>query len=522
MVDVGFSLARRSVFSDRAVVIASRDEDLLAGLRALEGGGSAPNVLCGTTVIGGTAFLFGGQGAQRVGMGLELYEAFAVFRDAFDEVCGSLDGLLGRSLREVVFGIERASDVDAAVMAELLDDTAFAQPGLFALEVALFRLVESWGVRPDFLFGHSIGEVTAAHVAGVFSLTDACALVAARGRLMGDLPGAGAMVAVGASERDVLESLEGLEDRVAVAGVNGPTSVVISGDEGAVLGLADLWRGREVRVQRLRVSDGFHSPRMDGVLPEFGKVLASLSFSPPSIPIVSNVTGEQASADDLCSSAYWVRHVREPVRFMDGVRWCWGEGARNFLELGPGGVLSALGQECVESWEGAGNGAGAEPHDAGNDSANGMASAFVPGLRADRGELEALVGAIGELWVRGMSVDWEEFLRRAGGARVELPSYAFQRERYWLGSGTNAGDVSAAGLTSAEHPLLGAAIGFANGDGWLFTGRLSLDSHPWLADHAVMGTVLLPGTAFVEMALHVEAWLGARWCGSWCCRFRWH
>ena len=396
----------------------------------------------------------------------------------------------------------------------MLEDTAFAQPGLFALEVALFRLVESWGVRPDFVLGHSIGEVTAAFVAGVFSLEDACVLVAARGRLMGSLPGVGAMVSVGASEEEVRPSLAGLEDRVVVAGVNGPASVVLSGDEDVVLESAKLWEERGFKTKRLRVSDAFHSPRMDAVLPEFAEVVGGLSLAPPAIPIVSNLTGEPVSVEDVCSVEYWVRHVREPVRFMDGVRWLGAHGTLNFLELGPGGVLSAMGQECYEgrarSKGGEDAGATQPGEDAGaaesgeDDGATtaGVPAAFVPALRGERSEPQTLLAAVGELWVRGVDVDWEEMLGGPGVGCVGLPSYAFQRERFWLSPGAGAGDVASIGQAPAGHPLLGAVVGLAGGEGCVFTGRLSLEGLPWLADHAVMGVVLLPGTAFLELALH--------------------
>ncbi len=524
LVDVGFSLAGRPVLEDRAVVLGGDRGELLGGLGALARGEGAPGVVRGAAGEGDgrVAFLFTGQGAQRVGMGRELYEAFGVFGEAFDEACAHLDVHLGRSLKEVVFdqGEPAASDSELRGETEVgsetgpggesLEGTALAQPALFALEVALFRLVEAWGVRPDYLIGHSVGELAAAHVAGVLSLEDACRLVAARGRLMGELPGGGAMVAIGASEEEVegsFEALDGWEARVAVAAVNAPGSVVISGDEDAVLELEGMWAQRGARTRRLRVSHAFHSPRMDGMLTEFERAVEGVVFSEPRIPVVSNVTGEVTSAE-LCDPGYWVRHVRETVRFADGIGWLRGEGVGCFLELGPDGVLSAMVQECVEGEHAArDSAAGAEAIGSGGLERGVVA---VPVLRRGRGEARSLFAGLGRAWVRGVGVDWAGVFEGSEGVRVKLPSYAFQRERLWLSSAPGVGGASAVGLGVTEHPLLGAAVGLAGGDGWLFTGRVSLESHRWLADHVVSGAVLLPGTAFVELVLYAGGRLG---CG---------
>ena len=475
--DVGGSLAlHRARLPYRGVVLAGGREGLVAGLDVLACGGEGEGVVRGVAGGGGkVAFLFTGQGAQWVGMGRELAGVFPGFAGAFEEVCGELDRYLERPLGEVVFAGE-GSDLGL-----LLDGTEFAQPALFALEVALFRLVEGFGVRADYLVGHSVGELVAACVAGVFSLGDACALVAARGRLMGALAGGGAMLAVQASEGEVLESLADVEG-VSLAAVNAPEGVVLSGEGEEIARLEGVWAGRGRRVRRLRVSHAFHSGLMEPMLEEFRGVVEGLSFGEPRIPIVSNRTGVVLSAQEAMSPDYWVGHVRDTVRFADGVASLRAAGVSRFLELGPGGVLSALVSECVAEEDGEG----------------GVLAAGC--LRARQPEVEAFVGFLARAYVDGVAVDWGPLFE--GAERVELPRYAFQRKRYWLGFGAGSGDAGSLGQSSAGHPLLGASLDLAGeGEGLVLTGRLSTESHPWLADHAVMGTVLLPGTAFLELAL---------------------
>ncbi|MGW6772837.1 type I polyketide synthase [Streptomyces sp. NPDC055037] len=455
--DIGYSLATtRTAFEHRAVLLATPGTE----------GGAPVEVARGTSGKGALAVLFSGQGSQRIGMGRELYTRFPVFAEALDAVLAQLDGALDRPLREVIWG----DDADA------LNDTGRTQPALFAVEVALYRLARSWGVTPDFLAGHSVGEITAAHVAGVFSLEDACRLVAARARLMRALPAGGAMAAVRATEDEITPLLT---DRVSVAAVNGPDAVVVSGDEAAVLDLTARLAADGRRTTRLAVSHAFHSPLMEPMLDAFREVVAGLSAQEPAVPVVSNLTGEVATTGELTDPGYWVRHVREAVRFGDGVRTLAGRGVRTFLELGPDAVLSALVPESVQD----------------------PAVTALPFLRADRSEETTAVTALAALYTRGVAVDWAGLFAGTGARRVELPTYAFRSERYWPTVRAGGGDASGLGLVAAAHPLLGAAVTIAESDEIVLTGRLSAQSHPWLADHRVSGRTVLPGAAFAELAI---------------------
>ncbi|MFE2187531.1 SDR family NAD(P)-dependent oxidoreductase, partial [Streptomyces sp. NPDC059455] len=486
--DVGWSLARtRSAFEHRAVAIGEDRDELLAAVRALADDESHPGLIRATAASrsGGTAFMFTGQGSQRPGMGRELYRTFEVFAATLDEVCAHLDPLPARPLREILFAAE---DTDQA---RALHGTGVTQAALFALETALFRLVESFGITPSFLTGHSVGELVAAHVAGVLSLPDACELVAARGRLMQALPSGGAMAAVEATEEQVLPLLAGHEDRVALAAVNGPTSVVVSGAAETVDEIARTLKERGHRTKRLRVSHAFHSPLLAPMLDDFRDVARRLTYHAPRIPVISNVTGRQADPEQLRDPEYWVRHVSEPVRFHDGLRTLHGEGVTRYLELGPDAVLTTMAQDALA---------------ADTSDTPDAAPVFATALRPGRDEPRTLLTALALTHIDGGTVDFAAALPEDAG-HVDLPTYRFQRQRYWRPVPNATADVRAVGLGATGHPLLQAAVETPDG-GLLLTGRLSAHTHAWLADHTIADSVPLPGTALLELGFLAAARTG--------------
>ncbi|NEB41123.1 type I polyketide synthase [Streptomyces sp. SID14515] len=466
----------RAGWEHRAAVVTPDREALRRALTGLAEGRAEPELIRGRAGEGRLAMLFSGQGAQRAGMGKELYAQLPAFAAALDAVCAELDP----RLRTVLFAPEDSPD------GLLLHRTGYAQLGLFAVEVALFRQLESWGVRPDYVLGHSVGEIAAAHVSGILSLADAAALVSARARLMQELPSGGAMLAAQAGEAEVAELLDAHGHELSLASVNGPRAVVLSGTAAAVAAAEAILSGQGKRTKRLRVSHAFHSALMEPMLADFTETLTGLSFAPPRIPIVSNLTGLLAD-DHMATPDYWVEHVRRTVRFADGVATLAQRGVTTYLEVGPDGTLTALAEECVPSPE---------------------AHRFTAAQRRGRPEADALFTALGHLYTVGTAIDWPS-VHQTTGHLVDLPTYPFQHQRFWpsVRPGGTA-DLNAVGLAADGHPLLGAAVALPDSGGLLHTGRLSVDGQPWLVGHAVGGRPLLPGTAYVDMVLHVGAQAG--------------
>ncbi|MFI8084023.1 type I polyketide synthase [Kitasatospora sp. NPDC086009] len=428
--DVAWSLAAtRSAFEHRAVVLGAERGELMAGLGSLAAGASSGSVVSGVARPGArVGLVFAGQGSQWVGMGRGLYEGSAVFAEVFDRVCGLLELELGVSVRDVVLGAE---GVDEA----LAQQTLYAQAGLFAFEVAVAAVLEAAGLTPDAVVGHSVGEVAAAYVAGVLSLPDAVRLVAARARLMQALPAGGAMAAVNVSEAEVLAELV---PGVVIASVNGPESVVVSGEADAVDHVVELWRERGRRVRRLRVSHAFHSPAMDPVIDELAAVTAGLEYHRPNLMWAGALSGELVTEPE---AGYWPAQTRGAVRFADAVAALARQGVSVFVEVGPDGSLSSLGPDAV----------------AGID---GDEAVFVPLQRRDEQGVTGLLGGLARAYVNGAAVDWSSVL--PAGTPVELPTYAFRHQRFWpegiLSLPTAAPAVGGDGTSTEAEARFWAAV----------------------------------------------------------------
>ncbi|WP_432063569.1 type I polyketide synthase, partial [Streptomyces sp. S1] len=397
--EIAWSLATtRTTHSHRAVILGTNIEELQGRVRALAEGQTGPDVVTGAATPGKTAFLFTGQGAQRVGMGMELYDTFPVFAEAFDEACAALDPHLDQSIAHTIR------------TGQHLDQTVYTQPALFAVEVALYRLVESFGLRPDFVAGHSIGEITAAHIAGVFDLPDAARLVTTRARLMQNATPGGTMIAIQADEEEILPTLAGHEEHVSIAALNSPHSTVISGDTHAVEEISGLWKQRGRKTTRLTVSHAFHSPHMNQAAEEFRTAAASVTYHPPTIPLVSTLTGQLVDSE-LTTPDYWADQLRGTVRFTHALNTLNDQGTTTYLEIGPNAVLTPLTPDQAHT---------------------------TPLLRAGKPEVSTLLTALATTHTR-TTLNWTPLLTPSN--TTDLPTYAFQRERYWLMP--EAGEVSA-------------------------------------------------------------------------------
>jgi myxalamid-type polyketide synthase MxaB len=462
----------RSQFEYRLSMPARSNRDLAAGLREYAEHRAAP-VKTGrqTQEVPGLAMLFTGQGSQRPGMGRELYETQPLFRRTLEHCDELLRGSLDRPLLGLLYG-ESGPEID---------QTMSTQPALFAIEYALAQLWQSWGVVPDVVLGHSVGEYVAACLAGVFDLPDALKLIAARARLMQALPQGGAMFAVRAAEARVTPLLEPFRAAVSIAAVNGPEDVVISGERRAVESIASVLREQGITVERLNVSHAFHSPLMEPMLDEFAAIAKAIPFHKPRLALISNVTGCEAG-EEIAQADYWVRHIRQTVRFADSIQAAAASGCGIFVEAGPQPVLCGMGRLCLPS---------------GNEL-------LLPSLHSKRGDWAQMLDSAAELWLRGVAIDWDGCDREYPRRKMALPTYPFERQRYWfpsVGTGPAQGREALRPLVESlsRSPLVKETI---------VSALFGVASLPYLADHKVHGQVVVPGAAYLAMLVSGAEVLG--------------
>ena len=462
----------RAHFNHRLGVIASEQKELIEKLLDWktkkevvglfsgqpDGGSQSPKI----------AFLFTGQGSQYVNMGRQLYEQAPTFRQALDRCDQILQPYLEVPLLEVI------SPKDAQKSSSsLLDQTAYTQPALFAIEYALAKLWESWGIKPNVVMGHSVGEYVAACVAEVFSLEDGLKLIAMRGRLMQQLPSGGEMVSLLASESQVIEAIGEYSSQVTIAAINGPESIVISGESEAIATICSKLETKGVKTKHLQVSHAFHSPLMEPMLAEFEAVAQEVTYSQPRIPVISNVTGQKVSSE-MTTAKYWVNHVRQPVRFAQSMKTLNEQGYELFLEVGPKPILLGMGRQCL-------------PEDSG---------VWLPSLRSGVEEWQQMLSSLGQLYVQGAKVDWSGFDRDSRYQKVILPTYPFQREKYWVET-TNYKRISATKL----HPLINRKFQSPLSKDIFFESEFSTDALPFLADHCIYEKVVVPGASHISLLL---------------------
>jgi myxalamid-type polyketide synthase MxaC len=486
--DVGFTAnAGRSHSPHRLSIIGSTLVEWRDSLAAFANGGTKSRVIHSHTPATRKtklAFLFTGQGAQYPGMGRDLYETQPVFRQALDQCAEIVRPHLERPLLEAIY--------PASGTIPCLDETAYTQPALFSLEYALAELWRSWGIEPELVLGHSVGEYVAACVAGVFSLADGLKLIAARGRLMQALPRNGLMAAVLASETRVSAAIKPYGAAVSLASLNGPNNCVISGERNAVQSSVDAFEREGVQTIKLNVSHAFHSWQMEPMLADFQRIASTIAFSAPELALISNVSG-QLAGKEISTAEYWVKHVREPVRFAAGMATLVHQGAEQFLEIGPKPVLLGMARACVPDRPGA----------------------WLPSLCPGKSDWRQMLESLAELYVRGRSVDWSGFDRPYLRRRVALPTYPFQRQRYWIDAKARPSrSRDPAPLEQGQlHPLLGLQWRSPLLKDSVFETVFSTGSLPFLGDHRIYEKVVVPGACHISMLLAAgELTFGAEDC----------
>ena len=470
LADVAFSAnTGRAHFEHRLAIVGESGTSIADQLKQFAAGSDVAGLLSNrieSSSAPDIAFIFTGQGSQQIGMARELFDTQPVFRHALEECDSLLRGELKQPLLDVIYPAKGSKSP--------LDETAYTQPALFAIEYALAELWKSWGVRPAAVLGHSVGEYVAACVAGVFSLADALTLIATRGRLMQALPAGGAMAAVSASEDRVRAALARRPGNVSIAAINGPSQVVISGSRDAVSAVVNDLTAAKITAVPLVVSHAFHSALLDPMLSEFEVCAAAMSYQQPRIDVVSNVTGALATAGDLTTAQYWRRHAREAVQFARGIRALKETGCRTFVEIGPRPTLIGLGRTCL-----------------------GDGDTWLPSLKPGQGDTKTIIESLAALYVAGVAVDWNGFDRNYGRRRVALPTYPFQRQRFW----PDLRRIGPSAVVQEQgHPLLGSRVRTALAD-QLFEAKLGTDALPFLADHQLGTAAVFPATGYIAMSL---------------------
>ncbi|PSR19688.1 beta-ketoacyl synthase [filamentous cyanobacterium CCP3] len=468
----------RSHFEHRLGVVTDSRATLLTQLQELSQGqmptGAVREMTDGSLNL---AFLFTGQGSQYVGMGRQLYETQPVFRAALDRCNQLLEPYLEQSLLSVLYPAEGETSP--------LDQTTYTQPALFSLEYALAQLWQSWGIHPEVVMGHSVGEYVAACVAGVFSLEDGLKLIAARGRLMQALPSTGSMVVVMASEAEVRSLIGTAHQDCAIAAINGPQNTVVSGPQAALEPFCQILAQKGIKTTPLTVSHAFHSPLMEPMVADFRAIAATVAYQAPQLDIVSNLTGQLVNGSDIAAPDYWCRHILQPVRFADSLKTLQEQGYADFLEIGPKPVLAGMAYHCLTS-------------------GTAESTVLLPSLRPSQDDWLVLLNSLAQLYSRGATVDWVGVNQGYEYRRLPLPTYPFQRQWYGVeldASKRSAGRMQALTAATHVHPLLGYRLPLAGSQEQRFATEFSLSEHSYLSDHRIYQQVLVPATAYVEMGL---------------------